>query len=115
MTGATQVEEVLRADEQTATLRLQCGHVVESDDPSVSVGRLALCPVCAAGIPVPALPRGELSLAPATDAQLDALAASYAATMRARGVTIDKSAEAMIRRAAAVQDAWRVAFGKVFK
>jgi hypothetical protein len=50
---------------------------------------------------------------PCTDAQLDALVDVYAAYMRARGVTIGKPELTAIRRAAAIQDAWRVAFAQV--
>ncbi len=50
---------------------------------------------------------------PATEAQLDAIAADYAATMRARGFDVPEGNMPVLRRAAAVQDAWRCAFARV--
>jgi hypothetical protein len=50
---------------------------------------------------------------PCTDAELDAVAADYAETMRARGFTIGSADEVAIRRAAAIQDTWRLAFKRV--
>lgn len=52
---------------------------------------------------------------PCTDAQLDAIVADYAETMRARGFVIGKPEEVAIRRAAAIQDTWRVAFKRVLE
>src|ERR1700676_1262744 len=49
----------------------------------------------------------------ATDAQLDAIAADYVETMRARGFVMGKPEETACRRAAAIQDAWRCAFERV--
>ncbi len=50
---------------------------------------------------------------PATDAQLDAIAADYAAAMLARGFVIGPPERDAIRRMAAIQDVWRVAFARV--
>jgi hypothetical protein len=51
---------------------------------------------------------------PATDDQLDAVAEGYAEIMRARGHAIGGPEIVAIRRMATIQDAWRVAFAKVF-
>ncbi len=50
---------------------------------------------------------------PCTEAQLEAVADEYAAYMRARGFVIGRPEEIAIRRAAAIQDAWRCAFARV--
>lgn len=113
MKGATMVEEVLRADETSATLRLQCGHTVESDDPGTAVGRFALCPACASGLPIPAYPAPASRIECASGAQLDAITAVYADEMRKRGFTIGPNEIAAIRRSAAIQDVWRAAFARI--
>ena len=50
---------------------------------------------------------------PATAEQLYTVAAEYAALMRERGITIGTPEEQAILRMAAIQDVWRVAFGRV--
>lgn len=57
--------------------------------------------------------RRSTGVQPATEAQLDAVAADYAATMRARGFDVPEGNMPVLRRAAAVQDAWRCAFARV--
>ena len=101
------VEEVLHADEQSATARLQCGHTVTSDDPGLRVGQFAKCPACAVRKPdAEAIPC-------ATGAQLDAIAEEYARIMRLRGHGIGEPELAAIKRSAAIQDVWRAAFARV--
>lgn len=107
MSGATMVEEVIHSDEQSATVRLQCGHTVSSDDPTLTVGRLVLCPECAARPPV------VDGIPLASGAQLDAITEEYARHMRLRGFTIGEAELAAIRRSAAIQDVWRAAFARV--
>ncbi len=65
--------------------------------------------------PRPDVPGRRAAIQLATDAQLDAIAADYAATMRARGFVIGVPEETAIRRSAAIQDAWRVAFARGLK
>ena len=50
---------------------------------------------------------------PATGEQLDAIAADYATTMRALGFDVPDANLPVLRRAAAIQDAWRLAFARV--
>jgi hypothetical protein len=48
-----------------------------------------------------------------TNEQLRRVAGQYVALMRARGITIGTPEEQAILRMAAIQDVWRVAFGRV--
>jgi hypothetical protein len=72
-------------------------------------GNAYYCPECTGPI------ERRSVLQPCTDAQLDAVAADYAETMRCRGFAIGVPEETAIRRAATIQDAWRVAFARVLK
>jgi hypothetical protein len=98
--------ESIEAGENDSRLTLECGHAILTDSPNAVVGTPWECPACAA------IER-RTEPQPCTNAQLDAVAADYAETMRARGIAIGKPEEAAIRRAAAIQDAWRVAFKRV--
>jgi hypothetical protein len=60
-------------------------------------------------------PERREGVQPCTDIQLDAIADDYAAYMRARGFVIGRPEEVAIRRAAMIQDAWRVAFARVLE
>ena len=53
------------------------------------------------------------TIQPATDAELDSIADIYADYMVSHGHSIGRPERMMIRRMAAIQDAWRVAFGRV--
>jgi len=64
---------------------------------------------------VPPFVERRAQVQPCTPEQLEAVAENYAAYMRGRGVIIGKPEETAIRRAAAIQDAWRVAFARVLK
>jgi hypothetical protein len=88
-------------------VRLTCGHEFITENPHVRAGNQYHCPECNRTA------ERRRDVQPCTDAQLDAVAADYAETMRARGVVIGKPEEVAIRRAAAIQDVWRVAFKRV--
>ena len=100
------VESITKRGEFTTTVRMQCGHERILSNPHVKPGERAHCPEC---------PEPRAGAQPCTDAQLDAVALEYAETMRSRGFAIGKPEEVAIRRAAAIQDAWRVAFARVLK
>jgi hypothetical protein len=90
-------------------IRLTCGHEIVTPNPHVRAGNAYYCPVCRG------LDERRDRVQPCTDAQLDAVAADYAETMRCRGFAIGIPEEVAIRRAATIQDAWRVAFARVLK
>ena len=60
---------------------------------------------------IPATPAEALRAA--TRDQLDAIAREYADLMRALGHEVPEANIPVLRRAAAIQDAWRVAFARV--
>ena len=102
------IVESVKHGEHMNEIRLTCGHEVRTNNPHVRAGNAFYCPVCQ-GL----TEENRSDPQPCTDAQLDAVAADYAETMRARGVSIGKPEEVAIRRAAAIQDTWRVAFARV--
>jgi hypothetical protein len=93
--------------EHDNVIRMTCGHEITTSSPSVKAGGQFVCPLC------PTERRDNVQ--PCTLEQLDAVAADYIETMRARGFMIGKPEEVACRRAAAIQDAWRVAFARVLK
>lgn len=95
--------ETIAILEDKSILVLMCGHTVSTVAPNVAIGQPWQCPACE---------RRE-GVQNASDTQLDAIAADYAETMRARGFVIGAPEEQAIRRAAAIQDAWRAAFARV--
>src|SRR5271154_183223 len=95
---------VSAADDAPIRFDLSCGHIVRGKLPSFDPNDEYPCPTC---------DDRRRDVQPCTDAELDAVAIDYAATMRARGFTIGLPEEAAIRRAATIQDAWRVAFKRV--
>lgn len=88
-------------------VRLTCGHEIITVNPHVRPGNQYHCPECNAKA------ERRSAVQPATLEQLDAIAADYVETMRARGFVMGKPEEVACRRAAAIQDAWRVAFARV--
>lgn len=100
------IESILSADDNGATVRLQCGHVL-AVGPYARPGQCIPCPECHwTTIRSPATCTAE---------QLEAVAADYIETMRARGFVIGEPEKVAILRAAGIQDAWRVAFARALK
>lgn len=97
------VEEIRPSADGGYILHLSCGHLSTTHN-GVAIGQPVICPVCV---------KARRDVQPASDAQLDEIARDYVDTMRARGFTIGKPDEVVCRRAAAIQDAWRVAFKRV--
>lgn len=104
------VESIVKRGEFLTVARLQCGHELTfaSDAPHIQLGGRAHCPECDDS----AICRRR-NVQALTDAQLNAVVDDYVMTMQARGFVIGKPEEVAIRRAAAIQDAWRVAFKRV--
>ena len=50
---------------------------------------------------------------PASDEQLERIAEEYADTMRAMGFDVPAGNAEVLKRAARIQDAWRLAFARV--
>lgn len=100
------VESITKRGEFTTTVRMQCGHERILSNPHVKPGERAHCPEC---------PEPRAGAQMCTDAQLDAVTDAYAETMRARGFAIGVPEMVAIRRAAGIQDTWRVAFARVLK
>lgn len=98
------VESIVERGEATTTVRMQCGHLVITQCPTVHPGQSLECPAC------PGFPNAGSA---ATPEQLDAITADYVDTMRKAGHVIPEANVAVIRRAAAIQDAWRCAFARV--
>lgn len=88
------------------TLTLECGHQTTTQAPNVFAGMPWGCTECP---PWEKRPASQYC----TDVELDVASAFYAETMRLKGFTIGAVEMAAIKRAAAIQDAWRVAFAKV--
>ena len=104
------VEHISVGMDDTQRLVLSCSHVVYTKHAHVKVGQPWECLKCAADKLMPTTPAMYRS---ATDAQLDAIAAEYEAVMTERGIAIGPAERTAIRRAAAIHDAWRVAFAKI--
>lgn len=98
------VIESVKHRETDNVVRLTCGHEIITENPHVRAGNKYHCPECNHAF------ERRRDVQHCTEAQLDAVVADYAETMRARGISIGKPEEAAIKRAAAIQDAWRVAF-----
>lgn len=100
------VESIIKQGEEFTAARLQCGHVVNFGRgvSHVQIGGRMPCPTC---------DERRENVQPATKAQLEAIAAEYAARMRALGFDVPEGNMPVLRRAAAIQDAWRIAFKRV--
>lgn len=106
------VESIVRQGEFFTEIRLQCGHEVITSNPRVRPGTLYICPKCSEEPII--VPRGAPgSHATATPDQLDNIAREYADIMRAFGFDVPEENIPVLRRAAAIQDAWRCAFARV--
>lgn len=108
MTRVDAIESL--ADENIVTL--ECGHKISTTAPQVCVGMPWDCPECRAERLAGPEPRRETAQ-PLNDAQITAVAEHYAETMRALGFDVPDNNMPILKRAAAIQDAWRVAFARV--
>ena len=92
--------------DKTLRLDLECGHIIRGNLPHLEPNDEYRCPTC------DTTERRDLAQ-PATDDELAAAANQYRSYMEATGVTFPPEAQAMLVRAARIQDAWRLAFKRV--
>jgi hypothetical protein len=98
---------VSASDDAPIRFDLSCGHVVRGKLPSLEPGDEFECPECEA--------TGERRAAPQplSDELLAGVAHEYQRYMESTGVVFPPEAQAVLLRAARIQDAWRLAFKRV--
>jgi hypothetical protein len=99
--------DAIEAGENDSRLTLECGHVVLTNSPHVSVGIPWQCPACEVK------ERRKGLVLPKPEEVLDAIVDDYVATMQAQGIAIGIPERTAIKRAANIQYAWYCAFRSV--
>jgi hypothetical protein len=100
------VIESVKHRENDNLVRLTCGHEIITPNPHVRAGNQYDCPEC------PGYKRRN-GPPPCNDVQLTLVAEHYAHTMRSLGFDVPEGNLPVLKRAAAIQDAWRLAFASV--